>query len=61
MPLCCLAMPNGGQGAVAERLAGLPLVARVDGRNHPKAGETVTLVPNPKHMHVFDAVSGARL
>ncbi|KUF08082.1 ABC transporter ATP-binding protein [Leucobacter sp. G161] len=37
------------------------IVARVDGRNHPKAGETVTLVPNPKHMHVFDAVSGERL
>ena len=37
------------------------LVARVDGRRHPNAGETVTLAPIPGHMHVFDVVSGERL
>ena len=37
------------------------IVARVDGRNHPQAGETVVLAPNPDHVHVFDGESGLRL
>ncbi|WP_029151244.1 ABC transporter ATP-binding protein [Microbacterium indicum] len=37
------------------------LVARVDGRNHPFAGDTVTLTPVPDHVHVFDQNSGERL
>ena len=37
------------------------IVARVDGRNHPVAGETVTLVPDMTHAHLFDAESGERL
>ncbi|MBM7505534.1 ABC transporter ATP-binding protein [Agromyces aurantiacus] len=37
------------------------IVARVDGRVHPFAGDTVYLLPTPKHVHVFDAESGARL
>jgi multiple sugar transport system ATP-binding protein len=37
------------------------LVARVDGRRHPHAGETVTLSAIPGHVHVFDAESGERL
>ncbi|GAA2842289.1 carbohydrate ABC transporter ATP-binding protein (CUT1 family) [Leucobacter komagatae] len=37
------------------------IVARVDGRNHPKAGETVTLVPNPAHLHLFDTATGNRI
>ncbi|VXB95322.1 multiple sugar (maltodextrins) transporter ATP-binding protein [Microbacterium sp. 8M] len=37
------------------------LVARVDGRNHPNAGETVTLAANPGHLHAFDLESGERL
>jgi len=37
------------------------LVARVDGRNHPNAGETVVLAPVPGHVHVFDVESGERL
>ncbi|HEU5222342.1 MAG TPA: sn-glycerol-3-phosphate ABC transporter ATP-binding protein UgpC [Candidatus Lumbricidophila sp.] len=37
------------------------IVARVDGRSHPFAGDTVYLTPTPKHVHVFDAESGARL
>jgi multiple sugar transport system ATP-binding protein len=37
------------------------LVARVDGRSHPHAGETVTLSAIPGHVHVFDAESGERL
>ena len=37
------------------------IVARVDGRNHPTAGETVTLVPDMAHAHLFDAESGERL
>ncbi|GAA3644318.1 diacetylchitobiose ABC transporter ATP-binding protein MsiK [Microbacterium awajiense] len=37
------------------------IVARVDGRNHPNAGETVVLAPVPHHLHVFDIESGERL
>jgi multiple sugar transport system ATP-binding protein len=37
------------------------IVARVDGRNHPNAGETVIITPVPQHVHAFDAESGERL
>ncbi len=37
------------------------IVARVDGRRHPNAGETVVLAPVPGHVHVFDLTSGDRL
>ncbi|MBP2437209.1 ABC transporter ATP-binding protein [Microbacterium amylolyticum] len=37
------------------------LLARVDGRQHPMAGEKVTLTPAPDHVHVFDAETGERL
>jgi len=37
------------------------IVARVDGRSHPSAGDTVYLTPTPNHLHVFDAETGARL
>lgn len=37
------------------------VVARVDGRVHPHAGETVVVTPEPKHVHVFDTASGLRL
>ncbi len=37
------------------------LVARVDGRNHPAAGERVVLVPDHAHAHIFDAETGQRL
>ncbi len=37
------------------------IVARVDGRTHPAAGETVVLVPRADQMHRFDATSGERL
>ena len=37
------------------------LVARVDGRRHPNAGDKVVLAPIPGHVHVFDMESGERL
>ena len=37
------------------------IVARVDGRSHPNAGETVVLAPVPHHVHAFDIESGERL
>jgi len=37
------------------------IVARVDGRKHPFAGDTVTLAAVPGHVHVFDAETGERL
>ena len=37
------------------------IVARVDGRNHPNAGEKVYLTATPNHVHLFDADSGERL
>ena len=37
------------------------LVARVDGRRHPDAGDQVVLAPVPGHVHVFDVETGERL
>ncbi|GAB3275990.1 ABC transporter ATP-binding protein [Microbacterium lacusdiani] len=37
------------------------IVARVDGRVHPHAGETVILAPRPDHVHAFDLETGERL
>ncbi|NYD53379.1 ABC transporter ATP-binding protein [Microbacterium pseudoresistens] len=37
------------------------IVARVDGRRHPNAGETVVLAPIEGHVHLFDIESGERL
>ena len=39
----------------------IEMVVRVDGRNHPVAGDKIALLPVEHHMHVFDAASGARL
>jgi multiple sugar transport system ATP-binding protein len=37
------------------------IVVRVDGRNHPNAGDKVYITPEPDHIHVFDTESGLRL
>jgi len=37
------------------------IVARVDGRTHPSAGDRVYLTATPHHVHLFDAESGERL
>ncbi|MCU1546376.1 MAG: sugar transporter ATP-binding protein [Homoserinimonas sp.] len=37
------------------------VVARVDGRSHPNAGDRVFILPEPHHIHVFDSESGLRL
>jgi multiple sugar transport system ATP-binding protein len=37
------------------------IVARVDGRNHPNAGDKVFITPEPNHIHAFDTESGLRL
>jgi multiple sugar transport system ATP-binding protein len=37
------------------------IVARVDGRSHPNAGDKVIITPEPHHIHVFDTESGLRL
>jgi multiple sugar transport system ATP-binding protein len=37
------------------------IVARVDGRVHPNAGDVVYLMPQPGHVHIFDMETGERL
>ena len=37
------------------------IVVRVDGRNHPTAGDVVTIAPNPVRVHAFDASTGERI
>ena len=37
------------------------IVARVDGRSHPNAGDKVFITPEPNHIHVFETESGLRL
>ena len=39
----------------------IDIVARVDGRSHPNAGDKVFILPEPNHIHVFDSASGLRL
>ncbi|CAN5324875.1 diacetylchitobiose ABC transporter ATP-binding protein MsiK [soil metagenome] len=48
-------------GHVDAKSGRVDLVARVDGRIHPRTGDTVRLVPDPQRIHVFDPSSGARL
>ena len=37
------------------------IVARVDGRQHPDAGDTVFVLPHASHIHAFDTETGDRL
>lgn len=39
----------------------MDIVVRVDGRDHPMAGDTVSISPKPGHIHVFDVNTGLRL
>jgi multiple sugar transport system ATP-binding protein len=39
----------------------IEMVVRVDGRDHPVAGDKITLLPIEHHLHVFDTSSGIRL
>ncbi|WP_104522767.1 ABC transporter ATP-binding protein [Blastococcus atacamensis] len=38
-----------------------PMIARVDGRRPPAKGDTLHVVPNPGHVHLFSTVDGHRL
>ena len=48
-------------GHIGEGSSRLDIVARVNGRTHPHAGDQVLLVPNLDHVHVFEAATGQRL
>jgi len=37
------------------------IVARVDGRSHPSAGDKVFITPEPNHIHVFNTETGLRM
>jgi multiple sugar transport system ATP-binding protein len=39
----------------------IDMVVRVDGRDHPAAGDKIALLPIEHHMHVFDTATGVRL
>jgi len=39
----------------------IEMVVRVDGRNHPVAGDQIALLPVENHVHVFDTATGVRL
>jgi multiple sugar transport system ATP-binding protein len=39
----------------------IEVVVRVDGRDHPVAGDKIALLPVEHHVHVFDTTSGIRL
>jgi len=39
----------------------IAVVVRVDGRDHPVAGDKIALLPVEHHVHVFDTTSGIRL
>jgi multiple sugar transport system ATP-binding protein len=37
------------------------VVVRVDGRSHPEAGDKISILPTPDHVHAFDTETGLRL
>jgi len=39
----------------------IEMVVRVDGRDHPVAGDKIALLPIEHHIHVFDTATGVRL
>jgi len=39
----------------------ISMVVRVDGRDHPVAGDKIALLPVEDHIHVFDTATGIRL
>jgi len=39
----------------------IDIVGRVDGRQHPNAGDVVYITPKTGHVHIFDVESGERL
>ena len=49
------------EGGSGDDSLAKPFIARVDGRNVPKAGSTIYVYPKQEHMHVFDKESGARI
>ena len=48
-------------GHVDDNAGKQEIVARIDGRNHPAAGDKVYLKANTDHAHLFDVASGERL
>ena len=55
--------PNGYAGErLVDLCAGGPVVVvRTDRRNTPSMGETVFIKPQANQVHLFNAVSGARI
>ena len=53
--------PTGSEIQVMARIGGQPVVAVFRERHLFKPGETITLAPQAKGMHLFDAETGQRL
>ncbi|MGV1007108.1 MAG: ABC transporter ATP-binding protein [Dermatophilaceae bacterium] len=45
----------------AEEETPKPFIARLDGRQPPRRGQTVYVYPTPDHLHVFDCEQGVRI
>jgi multiple sugar transport system ATP-binding protein len=53
--------PTGAETQIAARLGGQQVIAAFRQRIAARPGDSVTLLPQPAHAHVFDAASGQRL
>ncbi|HRI13474.1 MAG TPA: sn-glycerol-3-phosphate ABC transporter ATP-binding protein UgpC [Verrucomicrobiota bacterium] len=53
--------PLGAETYVHARLAGNPLIARLDGTERPHSGTNLSLRPDWSHVHWFDATTGVAL
>ena len=56
-----LAELHGADALLNLIVAGVPLLARVGGANHPTEGQSLTAVIPPDLMHAFDAETGEAL
>jgi multiple sugar transport system ATP-binding protein len=53
--------PLGAEALVMLEAQGTELQMRIDGRKHPRAGQTMQVAFDLEHLHVFDAQSGHSL
>jgi multiple sugar transport system ATP-binding protein len=53
--------PMGAETELVVKIGGQSLTIATHGRSSAAPGDRISLAPNAKHAHLFDAASGARL
>ena len=53
--------PMGAETELVVKIGGQTLVIATHGRSSAAPGDRISLAPNARHAHLFDAASGLRL